>query len=276
MKILFSITLSFLVLAPALVFAFGFNFDLNKLKDTVAAVQNLTVGNDLEQEVEIGRTISGRLLGAHNLVADKELQNYVNKVGRWVATHSERNTLQWQFGVIDADSINAFSAPGGYVFLTKGLYQILDSEAELAAVLAHEIGHIVQKHQLKILKKSALIHFGRLLVETATEQQSTLVMNNVVGYGAEMLSRGLDKTAEFEADKIGVVLTARAGYNGYALPIVLQKIGHAGITNEHDVQLLFKTHPHPNERLNSLVSGMDGFSGEGLLLDERFYQLQDS
>lgn len=161
MKKLLLISLLIIGFIPAVVSSYGISLDLGKIKDTISATQNLTVDNSLEQELEIGRTISGRLLGAYNLVEDKELQRYVNKVGRWVASQSERKELQWQFGVIDADSINAFSAPGGYIFLTKGLYQLLNSEAELAAVLAHEIGHVIQKHQLKILKQSALIHFGR-------------------------------------------------------------------------------------------------------------------
>lgn len=272
MKKLLFISLFLVSLSPFLVFGFGISIDLNKIKDTVAASQNLTIGDDLEQEIEIGRTVSGRLLGAHNLVDDKELQLYVNKVGRWVAAQSERSELEWQFGVIDADSINAFSAPGGYIFLTKGLYQLLNSEAELAAVLAHEIGHVVQKHQLKILKKSALVHFGRLMVENALDQ-NTMVVNSLVGYGAEMFSRGLDKQSEFEADKIGVVLTARAGYNAYALPIVLQEIGHAGMNNQSDVRLMFKTHPHPNDRLDSLAPGMQDFNDDGLMVDDRFYRL---
>ncbi|OUR65632.1 hypothetical protein A9Q79_01175 [Methylophaga sp. 42_25_T18] len=272
-KLLFS-TLFLLVAAPVLVFGYGISLDFNKIKDTLSATQNLMIEDNLEQEIEIGRVISGRLLGAHNLMTDKQLQQYVNKVGRWVASQSERSELQWQFGVIDADSINAFSAPGGYIFLTKGLYQLLNSEAELAAVLAHEIGHVVQKHQLKILKKSALIHFGRLLVESTLDQkQSGMAMNNLVGYGAEMLSRGLDKDSEFEADKIGVVLTARAGYNAYALPIVLQEIGHAGMNNQSDVRLMFKTHPHPNDRLDELAPGMEGFSGDGQMVDDRFYRI---
>jgi predicted Zn-dependent protease len=270
MKRHFNTLLAIFIVIPTI--SFGFSIDLNKIKDTISATQNLTLDNDLEQEIEIGRTISGRLLGAYNLVNDKELQNYVNKVGRWVASQSERKELDWQFGVIDADSINAFSAPGGYIFLTKGLYQLLNSEAELAAVLAHEIGHIIQKHQIKILQESAMIHFGRLLLESALDQNS-MAVDGLVGYGAEMLSRGLDKDAEFEADKIGVVLTARAGYNAYALPIVLQEIGHAGMNNQSDVELLFKTHPHPNERLDNLAPGMQGFSGEGLMLEQRFYKL---
>ena len=85
------------------------------------------------QEEEIGRRIAGDLLGAAPLVKDPALQRYVNEVGRWVALQSPRPDLAWHFGVIDSDDINAFSAPGGYVFITKGLYRTLKNEAELAA-----------------------------------------------------------------------------------------------------------------------------------------------
>jgi predicted Zn-dependent protease len=191
-------------------------------------------------------------------------------VGSWVAKHSARPELKWHFGVIDSQNINAFSAPGGYVFLTKGLYKTLNSEAELASVLAHEISHVVYKHHLAILKKSSWLELGRLAIGTKVEDDK---IENMVGSGAEIMARSLDKSAEFEADKMAVILTARAGYNAYALPIVLQQIGSVSLSDPFDVELLFKTHPHPNERLSELTPFMDGFSDEGRVLSKRFYRL---
>ena len=111
----------------------------------------------LEEEIRIGRQISGNLLGAVPLVRDDKLQNYVNLVGNWVALQSGRQDLTWHFGVLDTEAINAFAAPGGYIFVTKGLYRLLNNEAELAGVLGHEIAHVTQKHHLKVLKQSSLI-----------------------------------------------------------------------------------------------------------------------
>ncbi|HSF71136.1 MAG TPA: M48 family metalloprotease, partial [Methylotenera sp.] len=91
-----------------------------------------------EEEIALGREITGSLLGAAPLVKDAALQQYVNKVGRWVANQSERSDLPWKFGVIDSADLNAFAAPGGYVLVTKGLYQKLQNEAQLASVLGHE------------------------------------------------------------------------------------------------------------------------------------------
>ncbi len=99
-----------------------------------------------EQERAIGQQVAGRLLGQYPLVADAKLQQYVNKVGRWVAQQSDRPDLPWVFGMIDSPAVNAFAMPGGYVFVSKGLYQQLASEAELAGVLGHEIAHVQQKH----------------------------------------------------------------------------------------------------------------------------------
>lgn len=204
----------------------------------------------VEEEVRIGQQIAGNLLGAAPLVRDDALQRYVNRVGRWVSLQSERPDLAWHFGVIESDDLNAFAAPGGYVFLTKGLYRKLKNEAELAGVLGHEIGHVLRKHHLKLLQKSqGIAALGGLLGSKVKDESQLL--QNLIGSGAEIVARGLDKDAEYEADRIGVVLTARAGYDAYALPAVLAEIGHVS-KGDKSVSLLFKTHPHPEDRLSHL------------------------
>ena len=204
-------------------------------------------------EVKIGRQIAGNLLGAAPLVNSPALQGYVNRVGRWVASASERPDLKWTFGVIESDDVNAFAAPGGYVFLTRGLYRLLRDEAELAGVLGHEIAHVVKKHHLKVLQKSQAIDAGSKLLKKQIGDEK--VAKTLIGSGAEILARGLDKDAEFEADRMGVVLAARAGYEPFGLPAVLQEIGVAA-ADSSSVALLFKTHPHPDERLARLGAAM--------------------
>lgn len=228
-----------------------------------------------EEELRIGQQISGNLLGAAPLVRDDGLQRYVNRVGRWVALQSERPDLPWRFGVIESDDLNAFAAPGGYIFLTRGLYKRLNNEAELAGVLGHEIGHVIRKHHLKLLQKSQAIAALGSFFGSKLKNENEIVQN-LIGNGAEIVARGLDKDAEYEADRIGLVLSARAGYDAYALPAVLAEIGHVA-RNDKRVSLLFKTHPLPEDRLGHLSEAvgdrLDGLA-EGQTGAARFYRLR--
>lgn len=226
--------------------------DLNRIfsigRDAVTAV----AGVSEQEEQTMGREIAGRMLGAAPLVNDPALQSYVNRVGRWVAMQSERANLPWRFAVIDTASINAFAAPGGYVLITRGLYEILDNEAQLAGVLAHEIAHIVRRHHVTVMQKSAALSAGAQL---AQRDNRSILLNNMIGTGAEMFARGLDKSAEYEADAMGLVLAARAGYNPFGLIDVLHKL-QARSADDASLALLFKTHPPPGDRLSELGNAL--------------------
>lgn len=229
-----------------------------------------------EEEIALGREITGNLLGAAPLVKDQALQRYVNSVGRWVASQSERPDLPWHFGVIDSDDLNAFSAPGGYVMVTKGLYRKMNSEAQLAGVLGHEIGHVVAKHQLKVLQKQQLLNLGASFLSKKLGKDNKLV-SKAIGSGAEISARSLDKSAEFEADRLGMSYATRSGYEPFGLTDVLQTLGQTG-KNDSSVALLFKTHPHPDERLAALGdavgSKLDNIKN-GKTLENRFYTLKN-
>jgi len=262
-------------------------FDLGELKGKVdaakasippvnpkltEAVKELKGPNESE-EIAIGRQIAGNLLGAAPLVKDDKLQKYVNRVGRWVATQSERPDLPWHFGVIQSEDLNAFAAPGGYIFITLGLYRTFQSEADLAGVLGHEVGHVIRQHHLKILQQSKLVDAGSKALSKSVGGNDKV--QQIIGSGAEVVARGLDKDAEFEADRIGVVLASRAGYDAYGLPSVLQQIGHSAKGDDR-VALLFKTHPLPEDRLNTLDGAMgDRFDRvKGLTLEKRLLKVK--
>ena len=226
------------------------------------------------EEARVGRQVAGDLLGAAPLVPNPRLQAYVNRVGRWVALQSGDNAVKWRFGVLDTPDINAFSAPGGYVFITLGLYRMLDNEAELAGVLGHEVAHVTQHDHMKILQQSTLISaLGQAMGRQI--KGSDQVAQNLLGNGAEILARKLDKDAEFRADRLGMVYAARAGYDPWGLPLVLQKLA-ALPANDSRMALLFKTHPSPAERLDALSqaigSRFDQLGGPDLA--SRFYRIK--
>lgn len=230
------------------------------------------VGNPSDADEEkLGREIAGRLLGASPLVNDDKLQQYVNRVGRYVAARSGRPDLNWTFGVIDTPAVNAFAAPGGYVFVTRGLYVMLQNEAELAGVLAHEIAHVNQRHHVKLMQKQRAIAIGQEALAAKAGSDSVKML---VGNGAEICARALDKGAEYEADRIGVVYAARAGYDAFSLASVLDRMGAEGSTDKFT--LLYKTHPVPAERLGALEKSIgDRFDAlpAGKTLDQRLRKI---
>jgi beta-barrel assembly-enhancing protease len=222
----------------------------DRLSEKIPDSKRLLLALTPEDEVRVGQQVAANLLGIAPLVPDDGLQRYVNLVGRWVAMHSERPDLPWRFGVIDSADVNAFAAPGGYILITRGLYASMSDESELAGVLGHEIAHVVEKHHIELMRKTALIDEGREAVERRIKDKDELI-KRLVGNGAEIFARRLDQAAEFEADRRGIVYATRAGYTPYGLPAVLQKI--ASVAPDDDrLQLLFKTHPTPAVRLQQL------------------------
>jgi predicted Zn-dependent protease len=230
-------------------------FNLNRLIDAAKNLGQATTGIDEGQEIEIGRDIASTLLGAAPLVPNEAMQRYVNHIGRWLASQTERPDLPWQFGVLDAPQVNAFAAPGGYIFITRGLLARMKNEAELAGVLAHEIAHVLKKHHLNAIQKSAQTGLAAEALSLALRDRNSAVREKLVAFGTEMYARGLDKSDELEADRLGIVIAARAGYDAYGLPSVLQML-QAMNPGDSGLALMFKTHPAPAERLGAIEQGM--------------------
>lgn len=216
-----------------------------------AALSLIGVGQSSEEEIQVGDGVAGTVLGASKIWNNAIAQKYVNLIGRNLAQHSERPELPWSFVVIDTSSINAFAAPGGTVMVTRGLYEILDTEDELASVLAHEIAHVNRQHHFKVIKKQELIQFGASQAQGAGKGNA--ITGRLVGIGGELLARGLDKDAEYEADRDAMVIAARAGYDSSSILNTLEKL-HSKMASDNSVALLFKTHPAPDERIAKLTA----------------------
>ncbi|MBI1890933.1 MAG: M48 family metalloprotease [Burkholderiales bacterium] len=204
------------------------------------------------EEIALGQETAATLLGARPLLNNQGVQRYVNTLGRWLASQTERPDLPWTFAVIDDPSYNAFAAPGGYIFVTAGLMANMRTEAELAGVLAHEIAHVVRKHHLNSVKSNAGMSLMTDLVASKTGGNEA-VKGFVKNMAKNMFSKGLSKEDEFEADRDGIVIAARAGFDPYGLPTVLQMLAaHSG--SEEGFSLLMSTHPSPTARLEKLDS----------------------
>jgi predicted Zn-dependent protease len=246
---------------PAAAFDLG-SIDWQKAVETVQKVQKANADISEPQEIALGEGIASNLLGAAPLLDNPAAQQYVNRVGRWLTLQTERPDLPWQFGVLDDNDVNAFAAPGGYVFITKGLLAQMNSEAELAGVLAHEISHVLRKHHLQAIKKGARTELlSELANEALKDKGANSALNKLVSAGTEVYARGLDKSDEFEADRMGVVIAARGGYDPYGLPAVLQTLQSIN-PSDSSVALMFKTHPALADRLSLLDKEMSGQFGK--------------
>ena len=227
------------------------DLNVNRLLDTAKNLGKAVREPTESEEIGIGNDVAARLLGAAPLVTDARMQQYVNRVGRWLALQSERPDLPWHFGVLEAPQVNAFAVPGGTIFITRGLLARMTNEAELAGVLSHEIVHVVKKHHLKAIQKGAMANLSADAAGSALNNVNSQARGKLISFGTEMYSRGLDKGDELEADRLGVVIAARGGYDAYGLPAVLQTL-QAMNAKDSALAMMFKTHPAPAERLEAL------------------------
>ena len=232
------------------------NIDIGKIIDIGTKAVQATATVPVEREVEIGRGMAASLLGAAPLLQDEKLERYVNHIGGWLAAQTERPELTWHFAILDVDTVNAFAAPGGYVFVTRGLMRSAHSEAELAGVLAHEIGHVLRRHHLEAIRNEAMRGIAADLVSEAARQQGFNAAP-FIQTGMQLYARGLDRDDEYEADRIGVVVATRAGYEPYGLPRVLLTLNDMNPADAN-LQLLTSTHPPLSDRLLRLDQLMKG------------------
>ncbi len=243
--------------------------DINKVVQTAQSAKEATFDLSEEQEIVLGQGIVSSLLGIAPLLPNQKVQQYVNNVGRWLTLQTERPDLPWAFAVIDDNDINAFATPGGYIVITKGLLMRMKSEAELAGVLGHEISHVLKKHHLQAIKKAAGMSVAKDILSMGMEAKGTNpAMVKLASAGTELYTRGLDKEDEFEADRMGIVIAARSGYDPYGLPAVLQTLQTIN-PQDAGLALMFKTHPTLSDRLgllnNIMGSGFERFENQATL-----------
>ncbi|MCP3850163.1 MAG: M48 family metalloprotease [Gammaproteobacteria bacterium] len=263
------------------------SLDIQDIVETAGSISrhigDMGLKSDVE-EVLIGQEVSATLLGAFPLLKDSKKQLYINRVGVWLALQTERSSLDWHFAILDVQNINAFASPGGYVFVTKGLLDILDNEAQLAGVLSHEIAHIIERHHMNELQSNASFGIANDLSQFALRQSSgdslpsrylSDEISKKLSLAAKKLySNGLAKTDEYSADHLGMLISARAGYDPYAFLEVLHKLDKYS-SNDSQLALLLKTHPKPEDRLTHLENLLQSHTlnaADDKLLVQRFLQ----
>lgn len=190
--------------------------------------QRIELARDVEEETSVGRQMAAAILGKLGEVKDKEALAYINLVGHSLAKRVGRPEINFNFGILATDEINALATPGGYIFLTRGLMKMIRTESELAAILGHEIAHVNERHMYRNLKKEqrsvgAGETIARILARGGADVASS--MSEMVNQGMDiLLSSGFAKEKEFEADEAGMVYAADAGYNPTSLASFIKRL----------------------------------------------------
>lgn len=202
-----------------------------------------------DEEADIGRVIAARILATYPLAKNDRLQQYVTLVGNTVAAYSARPTLEWHFAVIETPIVNAFSCPGGFIFITTGAMAHIGSEAELAAVIGHELAHVTQQHILKEVRRGNVLSAA---TDLAKSTSGGSFLNDEMGQKISNLATeklfktGLSRRDEEEADKIGTSLAAQAGYRAAEMLTFLGRL--ETLEGSSAMSMLTATHPAPRER----------------------------
>jgi predicted Zn-dependent protease len=201
------------------------------------------------QEVEIGKQAKQEAEQAYGVYKEKpELNTYVADVGKRLATHSERPNLPWSYEIVDDSSVNAFALPGGPIFITRGILAHLSSEAEMAAVLGHETGHVAARHSATQMSKAQIAQLGLGVGSIISPAVATATQ--VAGVGLQVLFLKYSRDDETQADELGFRYMTRSGYDPtQMIPLFemldrVSKEGGAGKTPEW-----LQTHPDPGNRL---------------------------
>ncbi len=226
--------------------------DFRKRAHTITTDTDLNLA-DIEAEISFGRELAARILARERLYDNAELSRYVSLVGNLVAGYSSRTELQFFFAVIDDDSINAFSAPGGYVFVTRGALRNMKDESELAAVLAHEIAHIELKHIVKALKIRAVdssFESGLGLLFGGGSDTARALFDQAVDQATKVLfEEGFHVQEELDTDIAAIDLLANSGYDPTALQRFLERVDREAPSSSSKKK---RTHPTSETRMNAL------------------------
>jgi predicted Zn-dependent protease len=234
-----------------------------------------------EQEYYIGRSVAALILSQYPAYDNAALNTYINTLGQAIVYSSSRPEIfaGYHFLVLDTEEVNALSAPGGFIFISKGLVRRCKNEEMLASILAHEVGHVCSKHGLQAIKKSRLVDAFRVIGTEAARRygseelaQLTAAFEGALGDIFETLVvRGYDRKYEYEADELAVKFDAAVGYSPQGLTDFLKTM--IGDSTSASGKGWFKTHPSAEQRMDkakSRIAALTSVPEEATVRTKRF------
>lgn len=257
------VTLSLLVVAGS--------SNAERKRITLAPLPGVYTEADIKEEIIFGREMAAIILAERPLSENKELSRYLNLVGQSILRQANRPEIDFYFAAIESPEINAYAVPGGYIFITTSALDMMQNEAELAGVLAHEIAHILDRHIVKALDIRADDESMTAIVSKivgSRSESAIVVFDQAIDHALDLLfSDGLKVEDEYSADKQGLFLAALAGYDPAASYRFLERIK---IVIENGQGEMNVTHPPFSERITrlKLIIDREGLSGLGGINNE--------
>lgn len=216
-----------------------------------------------QQEIQMGAQSHKEVLQEYGVVDDPQLQAYVTRVGKALAAKSHRPNLDWHFTVVDSPEVNAFALPGGYIYITRGIMAYLTSEAELAGVLGHEIGHVTARHGVRQQSAATAAGLGAILGSILVPGMDNQTGATLLQQLSQAIVSGYGREHELESDRLGAEYLAKTAYNPQAMVEVITVLKNQEL---YDIDLakkegreprryhgLFDTHPSNDTRLKQVV-----------------------
>ncbi|MCK4251239.1 M48 family metalloprotease [candidate division WOR-3 bacterium] len=220
------------------------------------------------QEVQIGKEVARDVESSEKLLNNQTVQNYVNKVGQKIAKVCDRKDVKYKFKVLDNKEINAFACPGGFIYIYSGLLKIFDNEAQLAAVLAHEVGHVVARHSIKRLQA---IYGYTIIMEVALGSRMGKTARQVADAATGLILQGYGRENEYEADNYGILYAKKAGYNPKAMIQVFEKFKKMEGKPPSAFEKLLASHPPAKDRIGNGNKQIKKIGGTNLPYYENEY-----
>lgn len=234
----------------------------------VTGKQNLALMSQ-EQELALGQKSHPQILKQYGAYNDPELQDYVNRIGQKLVQHSHRPDIKYTFTVLDSPEVNAFALPGGYIYITRGILAYINSEAELAAVLGHEIGHVTARHGVQQYSKAMATRLGVTLASIFVPELQTDAGQQIMNILGNAMLSGYGREDELEADRLGAEYLARTSYEPGAMIDVIGILKNQEAFEKERASKegrkprvyhgVFASHPSADKRLQQVVAAANRY-----------------
>ena len=209
-----------------------------------------SISGGMDKEVALGRQLAAEVDREAKFIDDPVVTEYVNRVGQNIVLHSDAK-VPFTIKVIDSDEVNAFALPGGFFYVNKGLILAADNEAEMAGVMAHEIGHVAARHAMENQAKGMLAEIGLMAGSIFLGGLGGMLINQGAQFGALLGFMKFSRSAESEADMLGVEYLWAAGYDPNAMSTMFEKLAAKNKKKPGTFSKLFETHPQSVDRMEA-------------------------